>query len=254
MQSWRRSTGWQGMQWQSTIELSKRFLSSDSSRLLGCHVLSLQVDAKEQAEVYNIYLRKAAEIYGVTRTRQIYEKAIETLKEADSRDMCIRFSQICFGKKFPDNHSWCNQVCWDGDQAWWDWQSSCHLLSCKSDVRSKGHCRVLAGQWHFRNLSVVHSFFFRCGKTLRWSMEMKTLWGRCSGSRGASRPFTTHRYALFQIESIFSDWRRNCFQTQVICFTAGEHDGQRNDGRHHWRRWDSGWPGAYYDHGAQGWF
>ena len=53
----------------------------------------LQVDAKEQAEVYNIYLRKAAEIYGVTRTRQIYEKAIETLKEADSRDMCIRSAQ-----------------------------------------------------------------------------------------------------------------------------------------------------------------
>ena len=57
----------------------------------------LQVDAKEQAEVYNIYLRKAAEIYGVTRTRQIYEKAIETLKEADSRDMCIRFPKQLFG-------------------------------------------------------------------------------------------------------------------------------------------------------------
>lgn len=53
-----------------------------------------KVDAKEQAEVYNIYLRKAAEIYGVTRTRQIYEKAIETLKEADSRDMCIRFAEM----------------------------------------------------------------------------------------------------------------------------------------------------------------
>ena len=42
--------------------------------------------------MYNIYLRKAAEIYGVTRTRQIYETAIETLKESESRDMCIRFS------------------------------------------------------------------------------------------------------------------------------------------------------------------
>jgi pre-mRNA-splicing factor SYF1 len=31
----------------------------------------LKVAAKEQAEVYNIYLRKAAEIYGVTRTRQV---------------------------------------------------------------------------------------------------------------------------------------------------------------------------------------
>jgi len=52
------------------------------------------VEKKEQAEVYNIYLRKAAEIYGVTRTRQIYEKAIETLGETDSRTMCIRFAEM----------------------------------------------------------------------------------------------------------------------------------------------------------------
>ena len=54
----------------------------------------LAVDKKEQAEVYNIYLRKAAEIYGVTRTRQIYEKAIEILSEAESRQMCIRFAEM----------------------------------------------------------------------------------------------------------------------------------------------------------------
>merc|ERR1712173_561663 len=38
--------------------------------------------------------RKAAETYGVTRTRQIYETAIETLKESESRDMCIRFAEM----------------------------------------------------------------------------------------------------------------------------------------------------------------
>jgi len=54
----------------------------------------LAVEKKEQAEVYNIYLRKAAEIYGVTRTRQIYEKAIEILSEAESRQMCLRFSEM----------------------------------------------------------------------------------------------------------------------------------------------------------------
>ena len=54
----------------------------------------LAVDKKEQAEVYNIYLRKAAEIYGVTRTRQIYEKAIEILTEAESRTMCLRFAEM----------------------------------------------------------------------------------------------------------------------------------------------------------------
>jgi len=54
----------------------------------------LAVENSEQAEVYNIYLRKAAEIYGVTRTRQIYEKAIETLKEGEARDMCVRFAEM----------------------------------------------------------------------------------------------------------------------------------------------------------------
>merc|ERR550539_2240833 len=47
----------------------------------------LAVEKKEQAEVYNVYLRKAAEIYGVTRTRQIYEKAIEVLHDHDVREM-----------------------------------------------------------------------------------------------------------------------------------------------------------------------
>jgi len=52
------------------------------------------VEKKEQFEVFNIYLRKAAEIYGVTRTRQIYEKAIEVLGESESREMCIRFAEM----------------------------------------------------------------------------------------------------------------------------------------------------------------
>ena len=52
------------------------------------------VDKKEQFEIFNIYLRKAAEIYGVTRTRQIYEKAIEVLTEGESREMCVRFAEM----------------------------------------------------------------------------------------------------------------------------------------------------------------
>merc|ERR1719481_1276409 len=39
------------------------------------------VEKSERFAVFNIYLRKGAEIYGVTRTRQIYEKAIEFLED-----------------------------------------------------------------------------------------------------------------------------------------------------------------------------
>merc|ERR1719347_994702 len=55
------------------------------------------VGAAEKSErfaVFNIYLRKGAEIYGVTRTRQIYEKAIELLEDREARTMSQRFAEL----------------------------------------------------------------------------------------------------------------------------------------------------------------
>ena len=55
------------------------------------------VDAVEKSErfaVFNIYLKKGAEIYGVTRTRQIYEKAIELLEDTEARVMSQRFAEL----------------------------------------------------------------------------------------------------------------------------------------------------------------
>ncbi|EEB19718.1 XPA-binding protein, putative [Pediculus humanus corporis] len=49
---------------------------------------------EEMFELFNIYIKKAAEIYGVPKTRQIYEKAIEVLDEASARDMCLRFADM----------------------------------------------------------------------------------------------------------------------------------------------------------------
>nr|CAD7396578.1 unnamed protein product [Timema cristinae] len=48
----------------------------------------------EMFELFNIYIKKAAEIYGVPKTRQIYEKAIELLSEENSREMCLRFAEM----------------------------------------------------------------------------------------------------------------------------------------------------------------
>ena len=85
--------------YQYTLLWFLNFFTTGTLNLFAsCHLLFyravLAVDKKEQAEVYNIYLRKAAEIYGVTRTRQIYEKAIEILTEAESRTMCLRFAEM----------------------------------------------------------------------------------------------------------------------------------------------------------------
>ncbi|ESO83805.1 hypothetical protein LOTGIDRAFT_236450 [Lottia gigantea] len=49
---------------------------------------------EEQNEMFNIYIKKAAEIYGVTHTRSIYEKAIEVLNHEQSREMCLRFADL----------------------------------------------------------------------------------------------------------------------------------------------------------------
>lgn len=52
------------------------------------------VPESEMFEVFNIYIKHAAEIYGIPRTRQIYEKAIEVLSEDKTREMCLRFADM----------------------------------------------------------------------------------------------------------------------------------------------------------------
>ena len=52
------------------------------------------VPKQEKFVIYNVYLKKAAEIYGVTRTRQIYEKAIESLEDSEARKMCLDFAEM----------------------------------------------------------------------------------------------------------------------------------------------------------------
>ncbi|XP_053201125.1 pre-mRNA-splicing factor syf1 homolog [Panonychus citri] len=55
---------------------------------------TLEVDYKSRFEMYNIYIKKAAEMFGVTYTRQIYQKAIENLGDNDAREMCLRFADL----------------------------------------------------------------------------------------------------------------------------------------------------------------
>ena len=44
--------------------------------------------------MFNIYIKQAAEVYGVTHTRAIYEKAIEILPNNEAREMCLRFADL----------------------------------------------------------------------------------------------------------------------------------------------------------------
>ncbi|XP_063424843.1 pre-mRNA-splicing factor SYF1-like [Mytilus trossulus] len=49
---------------------------------------------EERYEMFNVYIKRAAEIYGVTYTRPIYEKALEVLPDEQAREMCIRFADL----------------------------------------------------------------------------------------------------------------------------------------------------------------
>lgn len=44
--------------------------------------------------MFNIYIQKAASLYGVTKTRPIFETAMETLSDSDARQMGIRFAEL----------------------------------------------------------------------------------------------------------------------------------------------------------------
>ena len=55
---------------------------------------SRAVPPEEKLSIYNIYLQHAQTIYGVTRTRKIYEEAIEELPDEASREMCLRFAEM----------------------------------------------------------------------------------------------------------------------------------------------------------------
>ncbi|XP_055952310.1 pre-mRNA-splicing factor syf1 homolog [Argiope bruennichi] len=49
---------------------------------------------EEQFEMFNIYLKKAAEIYGVTHTREIYQEAIDLLPDTQAKQMCLKFADL----------------------------------------------------------------------------------------------------------------------------------------------------------------
>ncbi|KAJ3055132.1 pre-mRNA-splicing factor syf1 [Rhizophlyctis rosea] len=52
------------------------------------------VSDQDRLEVFNIYISKATSYFGLTSTREIYEKAIEVLPDRKARDMCVRFSDM----------------------------------------------------------------------------------------------------------------------------------------------------------------
>jgi pre-mRNA-splicing factor SYF1 len=73
------------------------------------------VQETDMFDLFNLYIKKAAEIYGIPRTRPIYEKAIEMLPEAKAREMCVKFAEMETKLGEVDRarviYSHCSQMC-----------------------------------------------------------------------------------------------------------------------------------------------
>merc|ERR1712142_424393 len=52
------------------------------------------IPKEERYDMYNIYIKRAAELFGITHTREIYERAIEALKDEHARDTCLRYADM----------------------------------------------------------------------------------------------------------------------------------------------------------------
>jgi hypothetical protein len=52
------------------------------------------VALERRAEVYSLYIAKAAESFGVTKTRDIYELAISELPSSELAPMCLRYANL----------------------------------------------------------------------------------------------------------------------------------------------------------------
>lgn len=76
---------------------------------------TMAVLAEEQHEMFNIYIKRAAELFGVTHTRPIYHKAIELLNDTNAREMSMRFADLeCkLGEidRARSIYAHCSQIC-----------------------------------------------------------------------------------------------------------------------------------------------
>ncbi|NXX16138.1 SYF1 factor, partial [Podargus strigoides] len=69
----------------------------------------------QRRHMFNIYIRRAAELYGVTHTRPIYQRAIEVLGDDAARELCLRFADMECKLGEVDRaraiYTYCSQIC-----------------------------------------------------------------------------------------------------------------------------------------------
>jgi pre-mRNA-splicing factor SYF1 len=52
------------------------------------------VSGDEKPRLFNIYIAKATEFFGVTRTREIFDRAVESLPDKHAKVFCLRYAKL----------------------------------------------------------------------------------------------------------------------------------------------------------------
>jgi hypothetical protein len=78
---------WISIKSRST-KVSFYFLRIKESKML------FSVKDDEKLEVFTIYVKRTAELHGITACRSVYEDAINKLNADGSREMCIRYAEL----------------------------------------------------------------------------------------------------------------------------------------------------------------
>ena len=53
-----------------------------------------KVETSEKLGVWQLYIKRASSIFGVPHTRELFEKAIESLPDKDAYIMCMQFADV----------------------------------------------------------------------------------------------------------------------------------------------------------------
>ncbi|PIO60400.1 hypothetical protein TELCIR_18102 [Teladorsagia circumcincta] len=87
-------------QMERTLDIFLLYAKLEEDYGLARHAMSIYsrateaVDRSDMYSVFNIYIKKAQELYGLPHTRPIYEHAISVLPEDSSRELSLRYAQM----------------------------------------------------------------------------------------------------------------------------------------------------------------
>lgn len=95
--------------------------------------------------MYKLYISKASQYFDLTKTRQIYESAMENLQDDDIPPLAIRYGFTCVGEFSDYMSDAAGMQTWKGHLARWTELAHCTLLQVNSVIRMSSKTSGISG-------------------------------------------------------------------------------------------------------------